>query len=687
MQKRIFSWLLVIAVVFLSLGAGTVKAETPVSGSISNPVWTAANSPYNINGDLEVLAGATLTIEPGTVVKFSKGARLIVSGELKAIGTADKRIVFTSQESNPARGNWGGIQFSDSSTDAQFDANGNYLSGSILKYATVKYGNTIQITNASPFIDHNIILNNNFGITVNGISDQQTIFSPNTAKNIVSIVISNNEISDNGSGIVIDRTNKNDYQSTPAGMVRIGATLQTSILKANNVVNNNKGVVITQGDNNVLINNSINNNADAGVRIESTSENNILERNSISNNKDGVYVGGVKTRLYQNEINNNTNNGIFLEATNTSISYNNIANNKGANLFNKTISAQVEHNYWGGTSQLNIVNSDNDKKVVSDPAEVSVISLSAVLDPKLNEISENTVNDTQIISGLKPINAIVYINDAPISTKAYENEWTYSTSLNMSINSFKVYYKDENGNKSSEKSFFVNRKRLINIGTPVLEAYSKTTKQDTITITGSKDSNTSVWVNEQKVVDLSNTNDWSATLTLKVGVNRFDIKSKDSENYESPVVSVYITKEDATLQDIIDREKVLVKLDQNFGNKYKGYIILQVQNKGEAWYISTQDAKKYYLGREKDAYTIMRKLGLGIKHAELVKYLNGVFPDRLKGKILLDVEQKGEAYYVNPKDGKARYLSRPADAFKAMRELGIGMSNDNVRKITVGEIK
>lgn len=97
--------------------------------------------------------------------------------------------------------------------------------------------------------------------------------------------------------------------------------------------------------------------------------------------------------------------------------------------------------------------------------------------------------------------------------------------------------------------------------------------------------------------------------------------------------------------------------------------------------------KKYYLGRPADAFSIMRNLGLGIKHSELTNYLNSKFPSRLSGKIMLDVEQNGEAYYINPNNLKGYYLNRPADAFRIMRELGLGITNTDIRKIDVGEIE
>ncbi|MBI4778966.1 hypothetical protein HY797_00745 [Candidatus Falkowbacteria bacterium] len=44
--------------------------------------------------------------------------------------------------------------------------------------------------------------------------------------------------------------------------------------------------------------------------------------------------------------------------------------------------------------------------------------------------------------------------------------------------------------------------------------------------------------------------------------------------------------------------------------------------------------------------------------------------DRLRGRILLQTESKGEAWYVNPVNKKRLYLGRTADAFAIMRNLG-----------------
>jgi len=137
---------------------------------------------------------------------------------------------------------------------------------------------------------------------------------------------------------------------------------------------------------------------------------------------------------------------------------------------------------------------------------------------------------------------------------------------------------------------------------------------------------------------------------------------------------------------IIQREKnALQEVDKNLSKKVSGKILLQVESKGEGWYIDPDDEKKYYLGRPIDAIRIMRELGLGISESSYNSF-DGHAPERLAGKILLRVDASGEAYYVNPEDLKMHYLGRPADAFKVMRNLGLGISNDNIRRIGVGEI-
>ncbi len=123
---------------------------------------------------------------------------------------------------------------------------------------------------------------------------------------------------------------------------------------------------------------------------------------------------------------------------------------------------------------------------------------------------------------------------------------------------------------------------------------------------------------------------------------------------------------------------------QDLSNRLSGKILLQVEGVGQAWYIDPETKERAFLGRPADAFRIMRELGLGISEDSYNSF-NGYAPSRLSGKILLRVEANGEAYYVFPDDLKLYYLGRPADAFQIMREKGLGITDTDLEKVPVFE--
>nr|WP_308571446.1 hypothetical protein [uncultured Prevotella sp.] len=76
---------------------------------------TLKKGTYNLKGWVYIANGATLTIEPGTVIKGDKASKAALiaerGGKLYAQGTATSPIVFTSAQSKGSRkpGDWGGI--------------------------------------------------------------------------------------------------------------------------------------------------------------------------------------------------------------------------------------------------------------------------------------------------------------------------------------------------------------------------------------------------------------------------------------------------------------------------------------------------------------------------------------------------------------------------------------------------
>ncbi|WP_345950611.1 hypothetical protein ABDD95_03995 [Mucilaginibacter sp. PAMB04274] len=92
-----------------------VTFSNEVSGDItSNTTWTA-DKIYTLKGFVYVTNGATLTIEPGTIIKGDKASKatLVITrgAKINATGTVDKPIVFTSNAAAGGRssGDWGGV--------------------------------------------------------------------------------------------------------------------------------------------------------------------------------------------------------------------------------------------------------------------------------------------------------------------------------------------------------------------------------------------------------------------------------------------------------------------------------------------------------------------------------------------------------------------------------------------------
>lgn len=132
------------------------------------------------------------------------------------------------------------------------------------------------------------------------------------------------------------------------------------------------------------------------------------------------------------------------------------------------------------------------------------------------------------------------------------------------------------------------------------------------------------------------------------------------------------------------------KLTDSLRYRVRGGIYLAVEQHGEAWYIDPQNLLRYYLGRADAALELVRKRGIGITNADIAKIEIGIlavssseFALEHMGKIFLQVESHGEAWYVYPKDLKRYYLGSPEMMMQIMIQLGIGISNKDLNEIPI----
>lgn len=135
-----------------------------------------------------------------------------------------------------------------------------------------------------------------------------------------------------------------------------------------------------------------------------------------------------------------------------------------------------------------------------------------------------------------------------------------------------------------------------------------------------------------------------------------------------------------------EEKKSATQVDEKLVNKLKGKILLQVESRGEAWYVNPKNGQRYYMADGNEAYKIMRFLGTGITSKDLNKMKSDKnFAKKNSGKIFLQVEANGEAYYIDF-NGNAHYLRDGSAAYTAMRELGLGITNNDLSKIPEGSL-
>ncbi len=137
----------------------------------------------------------------------------------------------------------------------------------------------------------------------------------------------------------------------------------------------------------------------------------------------------------------------------------------------------------------------------------------------------------------------------------------------------------------------------------------------------------------------------------------------------------------------------------DINNAYKGYVMIKAEDQGQLYYISPVSKKAYYIVIPKHTMQIMQGAGTGIKNSDLMKIPVGGscpagqpncdnpqkydknFANKYKGYIFLQVEEKGEAWYVYPEDGKRYYLGTPEEAYNILAGKSVGISNNDFNKM------
>ncbi len=221
-----------------------------------------------VKGDVEVPKGVTLTVMPGTVVKFAKiaefgpsklyndkntyfpRAELLIRGKLLAQGTNERMIVFTSAEKSPHAADWGAVNFLDTQDN-------------VLEYCEISYANTAVHCHGGQVVVANCYLHDN------GVAIGQKNVEGSATKCVVPILYS--RISGNGGGILFGKgtspTIAHNQISDNEFFGIFGKGGAPCHVRYNDVTHNKNGVIVYAMDGLRLSENNISENEEHNISL------------------------------------------------------------------------------------------------------------------------------------------------------------------------------------------------------------------------------------------------------------------------------------------------------------------------------------------------------------------------------------------------------------------------------------
>jgi len=242
-----------------------------------------------VTGKVSVPNNVTLTIEPGTKIKFQHyrgykepekklGLYIKKNGTLKAEGTPTEQIWFTSDATDPINGDWNMLRFIDCGSD------------SVIKYAVIEFAQQgINMWNSSPTISHCIVRWNNW----------EGIYLESYCQPLIEY----NMIYENGyNGIAMEQFNNAVIQYNTiwrSGTHGIHVDISYAEIRSNVVKENANGLSVDDGGTITAIDNTIANNHGAGIVCGEGVNTVTSSGNKFEGNKTDILCGP-QDRLLEN---------------------------------------------------------------------------------------------------------------------------------------------------------------------------------------------------------------------------------------------------------------------------------------------------------------------------------------------------------------------------------------------------
>jgi hypothetical protein len=442
-QRLVLSITIALAIIFF-INLKLISAPPVVinvSGTISkDSTWDVDT--VRVNGNITVNSNVTLTVGPGTIVKFMGPYYFTINGSIKALGNTNDSIIFTMNDTtgfmnkNSVNGGWQG--FSINSTGSEFKKcifkfikNISGVGFKILGQNIIFNGNrffscatyqgliSARVTNGSTAADSMIIRNNLF-------QKNYSLVDNMTYGTCISISYSNKHVIRNNTFIGNLKHPANTYTS-----IYIVANTYSSISYIDsNVVKGNTGGFLFGASAGFFRNNLIESNTGYILFSMWNTEMKFINNKFLNNTFSGTFGGAGKLDFIGNIISgNNTNlyteaSGYFINNTivNNSTYLQIVANSRPVfinNILwgNNGGGAQVSVSSYSNPSFYNCIiqNGNNGISLGTGTSFPAVFENIISTNPQF----VNAYNDLRLINTSPAINA----------GKEFEDNWNYTTDL------------------------------------------------------------------------------------------------------------------------------------------------------------------------------------------------------------------------------------------------------------------
>ncbi|MCX6753219.1 MAG: hypothetical protein NTW62_02660 [Candidatus Nomurabacteria bacterium] len=338
-----------------------VFASTNVTDDISeNITWNIVGSPYVVQNDIFIFSGATLTIEPGVIVKFANHSSLNVAGNIIANGTVNNQIIFTSINDDsvggdtnedldmtiPQASDWSGFYFIDSqnssftNVDFRYAANIFTTDNSAITFQDIDMfmsdAGIVAFDSSHITVDNMTAQNIRTDVLVAG--EQSTINANHVEmQNITQYTVT----ALNGSTISLDNSSIKDISQLNAISILNDSIFTADHLDVENFEDYNSDMVDVFNHSNVLLDHSTFKNCPGGACITFYDVGNYINTPSSITVSHTLFDGGMGSAFMS----------FGTSAIVTNISNNTIKNFDylGIEDYNTT-TIHAENNYWGDAS-------------------------------------------------------------------------------------------------------------------------------------------------------------------------------------------------------------------------------------------------------------------------------------------------------------------------------------------------